>query len=334
MNLSLNATYSAIQVHTDKDGELRVSFERLPFSQLNANQLLVKISYSSINYKDILTITGKDGFHHNYPHVPGIDAVGEVVESKSNKYKNGDRVLVMASGMGLQTDGGLAQYAYVREEWVMRLPEFLTEKEAMVYGTAGLTAAFCVDELLKRTPINSSKPILVTGGASGVGLTAVLMLLTEGKTVFTSTSSQVFHNTFGDEDSLSIINGLEDSSNAKFSLLPERWSGCIDTTGSQSLNIVLKSLCKTSAVICAGMTAGIEIEINLYPFILRAISMVGVNTESMDQALRHEVMKKYMQASVTKKLTEIANEITLKEVPEFLNFRGERTFAGRTIVRM
>ena len=244
----------------------------LDLQALPDGDVLVQVAYSSLNYKDGLAVTGKGKVLRSYPIVPGIDLSGTVLESGTKAFRPGDRVLVTGWGIGEQYWGGYAELARVRSEWVLPLPAGLDEKQAMVLGTAGLTAALGVLALGARGLKTDQLPVLVTGASGGVGSIAVALLARRGLEFTAST---------GRDPGYPLMLGAQqviDRSELVPSPRPlesERWSGAVDTVGGTTLAAVLRALARGAGVAVCGNAGGAELETTVFPFILRGSRDAG-----------------------------------------------------------
>jgi acrylyl-CoA reductase (NADPH) len=240
--------------------------------------VLVEVSYSSLNYKDGLAVSGRGRIARRLPMVAGIDLAGTVVESRTAEWKAGDKVVLNGWGLSETEWGGYARYQRVKPEWLIRLPEAFTLKEAMAIGTAGYTAALCVNALERWGLRPGTGEVLVTGAAGGVGSTAISLLSTKGYDVVASTGriaeARSYLETLG---ARSFIDRKELSSPGK-PLQKERWIGAIDSVGSATLANVIAQMNYRGAVAACGLAGGHELVGTVFPHILRSVTLIGVDS--------------------------------------------------------
>jgi alcohol dehydrogenase len=287
-------SFRALRVHVE--GE-RVSrrVEEVAFDVLPEHAVSVKVAYSSLNYKDALSASGHKGVTKRYPHTPGIDAAGVVVASSDPRYQEGDEVVVTGFDLGMDTPGGFGEYIRVPAEWLVPLPEGLSLKEAMVFGTAGFTAAMAVEALLGRG-LTPPGPVLVTGASGGVGSLSVALLAKLGFEVVASSGKRDAHALLRELGASEVIgrDGLAERSSKP--LLPGRWAGAVDTVGGTTLETVVKSLAIGGAVAACGNVAGAELELTVYPFILRGVALLGIDSQHYSAEKRAALWRKLADA--------------------------------------
>ena len=330
--MNIKTTYKAFRVEENEDN-FTSSIKEIPFTILEKGELRIKVHYSSLNYKDALSASGNKGVTRNYPHTPGIDVVGTIVASESNKFKVDDNVIVTSYDLGMNTDGGFAQFVKVPEDWVVKLPENLSMKEAMTIGTAGLTAGISVLKL-----IASVKPedgtIVVSGATGGVGSVGISILNKLGyKTVaITGKESETdFLKKLG-ADEIILRKDFEEVN--KRPLLKPAFAGAIDTVGGVILDNIIKSVNPMGVVTCCGNVASPKLDLTVFPFILRGISLVGIDSQNFPMTSRELVWNKLSDAWKTDSLTETVTEITLNELDEKIKLMLKGQLKGRTVVRI
>jgi len=304
------------------DHGVAYSIKKLPLSELADNDVLIAVKYSALNYKDALSATGHRGVTREYPHTPGIDAAGVVVESNDPKFQTGDKVIVTSYDLGMNTDGGFAEFIKVPSQWVVLLPEGLSLREAMMLGTAGFTAAQCVHELLHNGLEGS---VLVTGASGGVGSIAVALLASLGFKVIASTGSISAHKLLKELGVYEIINRSELSEENKRPLLKPRFNGAVDTVGGTTLENIIKQLNHDCAVAACGLVGGDKLELTVYPFILRGVKLLGISSENYEMSKRKHIWK--LLASDWKlDLEPLTTEINLEDLPDYI----PKILAGQT----
>ena len=285
-------TFKAMVVQETPDGKYTRRIAEKSLDDLPAGELLVRVHYSSLNYKDGLSATGHRGVTKHYPHTPGIDAAGVVEESLSDAFQPGDEVIVTSYDLGMNTPGGFGQYIRVPAGWVVPLPENLSPKESMAYGSAGLTAGFCILKLQEHGVTPERGEILVTGATGGVGSFAVAMLAKIGYQVAAVTGKMDEKQFLIDLGAKEVISRDEATDTSGKPLLKSRWAGVVDSVGGEILATAIRSTKLHGAVTCCGNVASPDLRINVYPFILRGISLVGIDSQNCPMNIRRQTWEK------------------------------------------
>jgi len=289
MNVS---TFRALVVSkTDEKTFTREITER-SISDLPEGEVLIRVHFSSLNYKDGLSCIGNPGVTRNYPHTPGIDASGKVTESSDSQFKTGDSVIVTSYDLGMNTSGGFGEYIRVPADWVVPLPEGLSFKDAMVYGTAGFTAALSVNALQKHGVSPEQGEIVVTGSTGGVGSISVALLSHLGYNVVAATGKTNETEYLSGLGAKEIIHRDEVKDDSKKPLLRERWAGAIDTVGGTTLATLLKATKRGGAVASTGLVDSADLPTSVFPFILRGVSLLGIDSGFTPTKLRREIWNK------------------------------------------
>jgi putative YhdH/YhfP family quinone oxidoreductase len=284
--MSLPQSFKALVVTETADKQFAREVAQKRLSDLPAGDLLIAVEYSSLNYKDALSATGNKGVTRNYPHTPGIDAAGVVAESASSQFTPGDRVIVTGFDLGMNTSGGFGQYIRIPEAWAVKLPDNLTLKESMAYGTAGFSAALSVWKMEHHGLTKDHGEVLVTGATGGVGSIAVSILAKAGFDVVAATGKT------GEKDFLTALGAREILSREEVSdasgrpLLKARWAGVVDTVGGNILATAIKSTRPEGAVASCGNAASPDLPLTVYPFILRGVSLLGINSVECPMSTR------------------------------------------------
>jgi putative YhdH/YhfP family quinone oxidoreductase len=324
---------SLIVDKTDDKSFVRTIRER-SVSDLPPGDLLVRVYYSSLNYKDALSATGHPGVTRQFPHTPGIDAAGEVVFCGNGAYASGDNVIVTGYDLGMETDGGWGQYIRIPSDWAVRLPAELSLREAMVFGTAGFTAALSVVKLIQAGVKPADGEILVTGATGGVGSIAVALLSRAGYRVVAATGKA------GDADFLQslgaavVITREEVTSGAERPLMKERWAGVVDVVGGETLAAAIKSTRSGGIVTCCGLVGSIELPLTVYPFILRGVSLIGIDSVNCPAPIRRQVWEKLAGEWKLEHLSEITTEVSLEGLEEKIRTILQGGIRGRVIVKL
>jgi acrylyl-CoA reductase (NADPH) len=331
MNVS---TFRALVVSkTDENTFTREITER-SISDLPEGEVLIRVHFSSLNYKDGLSCIGNPGVTRNYPHTPGIDASGKVTESSDSRFKEGDSVIVTGYDLGMNTSGGFGEYIRVPADWVVPLPEGMTFKEASIYGVAGFTAALSVDALQKHGVSPEQGEIVVTGSTGGVGSVSVALLSLLGYTVVASTGKKEESEFLQRLGASEIISREEVNDESKKPLLRERWAGAVDTVGGTTLAALLKAAKRGGAVAATGLVASSELSTTVFPFILRGVSLLGIDSGFTPTKLRLEIWNKLAGIWKIPQLEQLTIDCTLEELdPEIdkILAGGQR---GRVVVNL
>ena len=323
--------FKALVLKKQDDADASVSVEDLNISDLPEGDVLVKVSFSTINYKDALAITSSSPIIKNYPMVPGIDFAGEVEESNNDSFKTGDKVILNGFGVGEKYWGGLAQKVRVKGEWLVKLPEKLTEKQAMAIGTAGYTAMLCVLALEKQGVTPDKGEILVTGASGGVGSVAISLLSKLGYEVCASSGREEFKDYINSLGAKKIINRSELSEKSR-PLGKEIWAGAIDSVGSHTLANVCASIKYGGVVAACGLAQGFDFPSTVMPFILRAVSLLGVDSVYHSIEGRKEAWMRLEKDLNLEHLTKMTQVISLDDVDQVAkNMLVNKTF-GRIVV--
>jgi putative YhdH/YhfP family quinone oxidoreductase len=300
---------------------------------LPAGEVLVRVHYSALNYKDALSSVGNKGVTRHYPHTPGIDAAGTVAASEHADFAVGDEVIVTSYDLGMNTDGALAEYIRVPAAWVIQRPPNLSLREAMMFGTAGLTAGLMMDALVKHGVTPERGPVLVTGATGGVGSLAVAMLAKAGFTVTAVTGkadAADFLKSLGAGEVVTRGTVIE----TERPLLKEQWAGVIDVVGGDMLASALKATRYGGTVTCAGLVGSPELHTTVFPFILRGISLIGIDSAECPMATRLAVWERMADEWKPDCLETLTTEITLDEVAERLQAILQGQSHGHCLVRI
>ncbi len=328
-----NIIYKAFVVEETSHNGFAGTIKENTINDLPDGDVIVRVKYSSLNYKDALSAKGNKAVTRNYPHVPGIDASGIVEESAGDDLKAGDEVIVTSYDLGMNTSGGFGQYIRVPANWVVKLPTDMTLKESMIFGTAGFTAALSVQTLTKTVKPEHGE-ILVTGASGGVGSVAVGILSKLGYSVIAvsgKADAKVLLEQLGAKE---IIGRNELSERSKSPLLKARWAGVIDTVGGEILANAIKSTNPRGIVTCCGNAASPELPINVYPFILRGVTLAGIDSQNCPMTLRRQIWAKLASEWKFNMLGDISNEISLDELNDAIERILKGQLKGRTVINL
>lgn len=326
--------FQALQADRDEQGGFRQQVVSRELDSLPAGDVLVRVRYSSLNFKDALSATGNPGVTRDYPHTPGIDAVGEVQACASGDFAVGDAVIVTGYDLGVNTSGGFGQYIRVPAGWPVPLPAGLSQREAMLLGTAGLTAGLCVDKLLKADVAPDNGPVLVTGATGGVGTIAVALLAHLGFEVHAVTGKPEQGELLRQLGAREVLGRDVVQEGAGKALLKERWAGAVDTVGGEPLFNVVKSLRRGGSVACCGLTAGTHFPASVFPFILRGVNLLGVDSVEIPLAEKADIWRKLAGPWKLAALERLGHEIGLEELPDEIARILVGQQVGRALVRL
>jgi acrylyl-CoA reductase (NADPH) len=313
-------------------GTVTASMQSVNEASLPSGDVLVGVEYSTVNYKDGLVVTGAGGLVKRYPHVPGIDFAGTVLESAHPSCLPGDTVVLTGWRVGEVQWGGYAQKASVHGGWLVPLPAGLTARQAMAIGTAGLTAMLAVMALESHGLTPSAGEVLVTGAAGGVGSVAIALLARLGYQVVASSGRADAHGYLSGLGAATIIDRSSFAEAAKRPLEGERWAGCIDSVGGNTLARVLAQTKYGCAVAAIGLAGGSKLEHTVIPFLLRGVSLLGIDSVMCPRAKRLEAWNRLQTALPLEKLEAMTSVVALEEVPRIAAqiLRGQ--VRGRVIV--
>jgi putative YhdH/YhfP family quinone oxidoreductase len=324
-------TFDAFIVKEIADKQYAGRVEQTRVRDLPEGEVLIRVKYSSLNYKDALSATGNKGVTRTYPHTPGIDAAGHVEESRVSALAPGDPVIVTSYDLGMNTAGGFGQYIRVPADWVVPLPGGLTLEESMILGTAGFTAAMSIEKITE-IPVDAG-PILVTGATGGVGSMAVAILAKLGYAVTAVTGKQEtgFLNDLGASEVISRQTFVED---IKPPILPAKWAAVVDTVGGDILATAVKSTKAWGKVTCCGLVASPDLPLTVFPFILRGVSLHGIDSQHYPKEPRQALWKKLAHDWKPQNLAEMATRITLDQLPAAIDNMLNGRLKGRTVVNL
>ncbi len=317
----------------ESDGKVTSSIESLDDNTLPDGDVTVAVDYSTLNYKDGMIINGLGRIVRSYPHVPGIDFAGSVIESASPKFKPGDQVVLNGYRVGELHWGGLATKARVQADWLVPLPDGMTPRQAMAIGTAGYTAMLGVMALEDHgLAPDAEGEVLVTGAAGGVGSIAVAILANLGYRVAASTGRAETHDYLRDLGAATIIERAELETPPKGPLGSVRWAGAIDSVGGTTLATVLATLAPWSSCAAIGLAAGHELNTSVMPFLLRGLNLLGIDSNTCPMEPRVTAWRRLARELPTDKLEKMTAEVPLAAVPELAGKILQGQVKGRTVV--
>ena len=319
------ASFKAL-LATQIDKKTRVSFEQLDTSALPAGEVLIRVRYSSLNYKDGLAVTGRPGVIRQFPMVPGIDLAGVVEESASIDWKPGDHAVATGSGLSETMWGGYAELARLDAKHLVKLPAGMTLRQAMAIGTAGFTAMQCAIALEKHGVTPLSGDVVVTGAAGGVGSVAVVILGKLGYRVVASTGRAELGDYLRSLGAAEIVDRAALSAPSKRPMDSERWAGAVDTVGGDTLAGILRGLKPGASVTACGLAGGADLHTTVFPFILRGVNLLGINSVTVARPERLEIWSRLSRDLPLPLLDSMTQEEPLDHIVEL----GEAILAGKT----
>ena len=328
----MDSLFKAFTVFENEDGSFKSEIISKSVDDLPPGDVLVRVDFSSLNYKDALSATGNKGVTKKYPHTPGIDAVGTVEDTSHSSFKIGDQVIVSGYDMGQNTAGGFGEYIRVPREWVALMPEGLTKKESIILGTAGMTAGLSLRELQKKNGIEG-KLAVVTGATGGVGCLAVKLLSQLGADVTAVTGkvdSEDFLKSIG---AVEVINRDQLAEYFNHPLASGKWDIGIDVVGGKMLAGLMTCLNLGGSVACCGLVGGSTIETTIFPYILRGNSLIGIDSGNIPISEKEEIWTLFANEWKIN-LNDLSRTITLNELDQEIESILKGGQVGRVIVSL
>ncbi|NII29012.1 YhdH/YhfP family quinone oxidoreductase [Pseudoflavitalea sp. X16] len=328
--------FKALWVTETADGKFERNIVERVIDDLPQGEVVIRVLYSALNYKDALSATGNKGITRKYPHTPGIDAAGIVEISRNEQFATGDEVIITGNDLGMNTCGGFGEFIRVPAAWVVRKPEGYTLKECMILGTAGVTAALALHkmELLGLHP--DQGPIVVTGSTGGVGSIAVSLLAKSGYEVIAVTGKNHAHEYLQHLGAHKIETREFVNDTSGKALLRPQWAGAIDTVGGNTLLTLLKGCKPEGAVVSTGLVSSPKLEATVYPFILNGVSLLGVGSAETPMTTRLLIWDKFKDTwNIRDKLNAIAKEVTLEELNlTYIDSILQGKIMGRIVIKI
>jgi putative YhdH/YhfP family quinone oxidoreductase len=329
--MALPQTFKAMVVSETAEKTFVREIRQRPFNDLPAGELIIEVKYSSLNYKDALSATGNKGVTRKYPHTPGIDAAGVVLDSTTKLFAVGDQVTVTGFDLGMNTSGGFGQYISVPALWATKLPQGLSLKDSMGYGTAGLTAALCIIRLMASGLSKDSGEVLVTGATGGVGSVAVAILGKLGFNVVAATGKASEHDFLKGLGATAIISREEANDTSGRPLQKARWAGVVDTVGGNILATALKTAKYGGLVAACGNAMSADLNVSVFPFILRGVSLLGVDSVEIPMRARQMAWSK-LAGEWKIDLSSIVTDVSLEELNPKIDQILKGGVRGRVVV--
>ncbi len=327
-------SFTAMIVEETEPQKFSIKIGTKSIAELPAGEVLVKVHYSSLNYKDALAATGQFGIVKKYPQTPGIDAAGEVVECVDGTFRPGDQVIVTSYDLGMDTSGGFGQYIRVPAKWVVPLPKGLSLRESMILGTAGLTAGLMVWKLVRNGVQPKDGEILVTGASGGVGSIAVAILAKAGYRVIAATGTASVKDFLLSLGASGVIGREEVLAGMDKPLMKARWAGVVDVVGGDMLAAAIKSTHYDGTVTCCGLVGSIDLTVNVFPFILRGVSLLGIDSVQCPMDPRLVVWEKLASEWKLDNLDSICKECTLQNLEKEIHAILKGAVRGRVLVNL
>ena len=323
--------FKAFVVREKKNNVFSSGIETKKFEELPNHDVTIKVKYSSLNYKDALSSLGNKGVTKLYPHTPGIDASGIVISSRNKKFHEGDQVVVTGYDLGMNTPGGFSECIRVPSDWVVKLPETISLKYAMAIGTAGLTAALCIDLLLKNSKIEKRHAV-VTGSTGGVGSIAIQLLSKLGAEITAVTGKNESEDFLSSLGASTIMSRKELFDQFRQPLSKGLYDLAIDVVGGEILSGLLTCLRRDGVIACCGNVGGVNFNTNVFPFILRGNKLLGADSAERDLKQKEFLWKKLSTDWLIDDMDKFSRTIGLSELEEEIRTIYEGKQTGRVII--
>ncbi|KGR77707.1 NADPH:quinone oxidoreductase family protein [Ureibacillus manganicus] len=327
-------SFNALIVNKQED-QFSVNVQVLTLQDLPEGEVLIRVHYSGVNYKDSLAAIPNGNIVNSYPFVPGIDLAGVVVESSNPQFKEGDEVIATSYEIGVSHFGGYSEYARIPAKWIVPLPKGLTLKEAMIIGTAGFTAALSVQRLEENRVSPEKGKVLVTGATGGVGSFAVYILSKLGYEVEASTGKESEHDYLKQLGATSIVSREEVFDGKVRALGKQKWAAAVDPVGGEPLASLLSQIQYGGSVAVSGLTGGTKLPATVFPFILRGVNLLGIDSVNCDMETRLNVWNRFATDFKLENLEQfIHQEVSLQELPNVLPLLLKGQARGRILVKL
>ena len=331
----MTSTFRALEA-SETEGKFSLKIVEKNVADLSEGDLLIKVDFSSLNYKDAMSASGMPGVTRNYPHTPGIDAVGKITESRVADFKEGDEVIVTGYDLGMNTSGGFGEYIRVPSNWAVHLPKGLTAKQSMSLGTAGLTAGLSIhalDSFREYTGLKNTKSV-VSGATGGVGSISVMLLSKLGSevTAVTGKNDQSdFLHTIG---ASSILSREELAETARKPIGKSLWDVGVDVASGEILSLLLTSLSPGGAIACSGLVGGPSFESSIFPFILRGNALIGIDSVEIPLKNKDHIWEHFAHDWVLEGLDKITKEVSLDNLEVEIESILSGNQVGRVLVKI
>jgi len=327
----MTSTFRALEV-SETEGEFSLTIVEKNVVDLPEGDLLIKVDFSSLNYKDAMSASGLPGVTRNYPHTPGIDAAGKIAESTVPDFKEGDDVIVTGYDLGMNTPGGFSEYIRVPANWAVHLPKGLTTKQSMSLGTAGLTAGLSIhalDSFREYTGLKNTKSV-VSGATGGVGSISVMLLSKLGSEVTAVTGKNDQSDFLHSIGASNILNREELAETTRKPIGKSLWDVGVDVASGEILSLLLTSLSPGGAVACTGLVGGPSFESSIFPFILRGNALIGIDSVEIPLKDKDHIWEHFAHDWVLEGLDKSTKEVSLDN----LEVEIERILSGNQVGRV
>ena len=331
----MTSTFRALEA-SETEGKFSLKIVEKNVADLPEGDLLIKVDFSSLNYKDAMSASGMPGVTRNYPHTPGIDAVGKIIESRVADFKEGDEVIVTGYDLGMNTSGGFGEYIRVPSNWAVHLPKGLTAKQSMSLGTAGLTAGLSIhalDSFREYTGLKNTKSV-VSGATGGVGSISIMLLSKLGSevTAVTGKNDQSdFLHTIG---ASSILSREELAETARKPIGKSLWDVGVDVASGEILSLLLTSLSPGGAIACSGLVGGPSFESSIFPFILRGNALIGIDSVEIPLKNKDHIWEHFAHDWVLEGLDKLTKEVSLDNLEVEIESILSGNQVGRVLVKI
>ena len=315
----------------ENNGVFSSSVKEINVPKIEPNSILVKVHYSSLNYKDALAVSGAKGVVKSYPFVPGIDVAGEVIESKSPQYKIGDRIIATGFKIGMSIFGGFGEMVHLPGNWVVKMPEKLDFLSSMSYGTAGLTAAACIKKI-SDAKCTQKLPVIVSGSSGGVGSVALGILSKMGYEVHALTGKTSHEETLKKMGANRVLDRNEFMSNPVKALDKGVYSSAVDTVGGEILAKIISMISNHGVISCCGNVAGPKFTSSVFPFILRGVQLCGIDSAESSIELKKELWN-LLSNQWSLDLSNQTKIVSINEIEEEVNKILQGNQVGRVVIK-
>ena len=319
-------------VEKDNEEKTSASVTDLTDDQMPDGQVTVRIEYSSLNYKDALAAEGQPGVALTLPLVPGIDAAGTVVQSTSPQFSSGQQVIIAHENFGTRSHGGWRELASVPADWCVELPPDMTTLDAMTLGTAGFTAAQSVEKILEHQVGTGDGPVIVSGATGGVGIIAVRLLSQLGFDVVAATGKMTRRDWLLEHGASEVVDRSELQDSSGRPLLKSKWSAAVDTVGGEPLATIIRGMKRGGVVTACGLVAGHDLNLTVFPFILRGVVLQGIDSAGATQEFRQHLWNRLAGDWAVQGLEAMRQVVPLSEITEPIAAILQGGVAGRTVV--
>jgi len=331
----MTSTFRALEA-SETEGKFSLKIVEKPLADLPEGDLLIKVDFSSLNYKDAMSASGMPGVTRNYPHTPGIDAAGKIAESRVSDFKEGDEVIVTGYDLGMNTSGGFGEYIRVPSSWAVHLPKGLTAKESMSLGTAGLTAGLSIhalDSFREYTGLKNTKSV-VSGATGGVGSISVMLLSKLGSEVTAVTGKNDQSDFLHAIGASNILSREELAETARKPIGKSLWDVGVDVVSGEILSLLLTSLSPGGAVACSGLVGGPSFESSIFPFILRGNALIGIDSVEIPLKDKDHIWEHFAHDWALEGLDKITKEVSLDNLEVEIESILSGNQVGRVLVKI